>query len=188
MDDKETFLSRWSRRKLEANENPPALAPTELPAAGLAVPTAPPASAAEPAAPASPQGRSAEYRKFFDPQVDERLRQTALRGLFSDPHFNVMDGLDTYIDDYSLADPIPAAMLRQLNQAKNLFLFEDEEKTADGAIGPAAAGDTAVAAPAAPVDTSVLPEPSSAAGSDQNADVAAATAAVAAPVDGSRNN
>ena len=30
-----------------------------------------------------------------------------MKKLFSDPHFNVMDGLDTYIDDYGKPDPIP---------------------------------------------------------------------------------
>lgn len=131
VDDKEPFLSRWSRRKLEVKEHPPA----DLPAAELpaAAPAALPAAATEPMAPESPQGASSEYREFFDPRVDEMLRRTALKKLFSDPHFNVMDGLDTYIDDYSKPDPIPEAMLRQLNQAKELFLFDDEKKTAEGA-------------------------------------------------------
>ena len=40
-----------------------------------------------------------------------------MKKLFSDPHFNVMDGLDTYIDDYGKPDPIPLSMLRRMNQA-----------------------------------------------------------------------
>ena len=40
----------------------------------------------------------------------------ALKKLFSDPHFNVMDGLDTYIDDYGKPDPIPPSMLRAHSQ------------------------------------------------------------------------
>jgi hypothetical protein len=35
-----------------------------------------------------------------------------------------MDGLDIYIDDYSIADPIPPEMLAQMNQARGL-LFDD---------------------------------------------------------------
>ena len=187
MDDKEPFLSRWSRRKLEAKENTPAaLAPAELPAAAPAAPPVPAVPAAEPATPGSPQGGSAEYRQFFDPQVDEKLRQTALRSLFSDPHFNVMDGLDTYIDDYSLADPIPAAMLRQLNQAKELFLFDDEKKTVESEGGPAAPAGTA-ATPVAAADMTALPEPSPASASDEDVEVATGAAA-AAPAEGSRNN
>ena len=40
-----------------------------------------------------------------------------MKKLFSDPHFNVMDGLDTYIDDYGKPDPIPLSMLRRMNQS-----------------------------------------------------------------------
>jgi hypothetical protein len=174
VDDKEPFLSRWSRRKLEAKENSPAV-PPEQPAA---VPAALPEPGDEPRAPESPQARSAEYREFFDPQVDEKLRQTALKGLFRDPHFNVMDGLDTYIDDYSLADPIPDAMLRQLNQAKELFLF-DEEKTATGAAGGAVeAGDAAATAALDAGDEAAIPVSPPASAPDAGADVA--TGAVAA--------
>jgi hypothetical protein len=140
VDDEEHFLSRWSRRKLEAKQAAPAVLPAaELPAAE------PAAAAARATEPEVPQGISAEYRKFFDPKVDEKLRQAALRGLFSDPHFNVMDGLDTYIDDYSIPDPIPAAMLRQLHQGKALFLFDGEAKEGAAAAGGASAeeGETA---------------------------------------------
>ena len=49
-----------------------------------------------------------------------------MKKLFSDPHFNVMDGLDTYIDDYGKPDPIPLSMLRRMNQAAVLGLFDDE--------------------------------------------------------------
>ena len=171
MDDKEPFLSRWSRRKLEAKQEAPAgaLQAAELPAAAPAAPLTP---TTEPMAPGSPQGINSEYREFFDPRVDEKLRRTALKKLFSDPHFNAMDGLDTYIDDYSIADPIPEAMLRQLNQAKDLFLFEEENVVSESAgdEASAAAGGAAPAAPVAEADTTTLPEapPTSAtiAGSD----------------------
>ncbi len=152
VDDKERFLSRWSRRKLETKETQPAALPAaELPAAA---PAASPAPKTEPAAPASPQHMSSEYREFFDPKVDEKLRRMALRKLFSDPHFNVMDGLDTYIDDYAKPDPIPEAMLRQLNQAKALFLFDDEKKTAEGVGDETGAAEEPYPAP--PADMSVL--------------------------------
>ncbi|HEY5292284.1 MAG TPA: DUF3306 domain-containing protein [Burkholderiales bacterium] len=146
VDDKETFLSRWSRRKLDAKEDAPAGAPqaAELPAAA---PVAPLLPATEPPAPGTSEDISSEYREFFDPQVDEKLRRTALRKLFGDPHFNVMDGLDTYIDDYSKPDPIPEAMLRQLNQAKALFLFDDEEKEAAAAAELSAGEGETTAAP-----------------------------------------
>jgi hypothetical protein len=39
-----------------------------------------------------------------------------LRKLFSDPRFNVMDGLDVYIDDYTKPDPIPPSVIERLTQ------------------------------------------------------------------------
>jgi hypothetical protein len=59
-----------------------------------------------------------------------------MKKLFADPHFNVMDGLDIYIDDYSKSDPIPEAMLRAMTSSKFLKLFDEEEdadKTSDAA-------------------------------------------------------
>ena len=54
------------------------------------------------------------------------VKNAAMKKLFTDPHFNVMDRLDIYIDDYSLSDPIPESMLRQMASAKFLNLFDDE--------------------------------------------------------------
>jgi len=84
------------------------------------------------------QGLASEYRDFLHPEVDEKLRQVALKKLFHDPHFNVMDGLDTYIDDYSKPDPIPAAMLAGLKRANRLLFPEDaESKESRGESDPA---------------------------------------------------
>jgi hypothetical protein len=192
VDDKEPFLSRWSRRKLETQKDAPVEAPQ---AAGLpaAEPAAPRPPATEPHAPGAAAGVSPEYREFFDPQVEEKLRRTALKRLFGDPHFNVMDGLDTYIDDYSKPDPIPEAMLRQLNQAKDLFLFDDEKQVGDEkqaserGEGAAAAGGAAAASPVAGADTRTPPEPPPARASDEAAGGGTSDAA-GAPAAGSRND
>ena len=130
MDEKEPFLARWSRRKLETKEVDPAVGGSAAEPPPAVAPPADPgySPAAEQALTGTP-----EYREFFDPQVDEKLRRTALKKLFNEPRFNVMDGLDTYIDDYSKPDPIPDAMLRQLNQAKNLFLFDEEKQEGEAA-------------------------------------------------------
>jgi hypothetical protein len=66
------------------------------------------------------------------------VKNAAMKKLFSDPHFNVMDGLDVYIDDYSKPDPIPPEMLRNLASAKFLKLFDEEEKQGAGAEAEAA--------------------------------------------------
>ncbi len=140
MSDGESVFARWSRRKLEAKAEAAGVAPRE-PVSEQPAPQAPAAPAAAPVPQELEGGVTPEYREFFDPRVEETLRRSALRKLFSDPQFNVMDGLDTYIDDYSKPDPIPEAMLRRLNQAKELSLFDEEDK---------ASGETSAAAGDAP--------------------------------------
>ena len=162
MNDKENFVSRWSGRKLKANADAAtATAPAAPATLPPAAPAAQPAAAPQRSVPDSPDdGIGPEYREFFDPRVDEKLRRTALRKLFGDPHFNVMDGLDTYIDDYSKSDPIPEAMLRQLNQAKNLFLFDAERKKEGGSDeASAAAAEAGTALPGTVADASAAAEP-----------------------------
>jgi hypothetical protein len=140
----EGFLSRWSRRKaqlrtgVEAEPAPAAAAVVATPSTP-APPVAPLASDLEPplAAEAPPLPtmddvaaltRESDYARFVMPGVDDGVKSAAMKKLFSDPHFNVMDGLDTYIDDYNKPDPIPLAMLRQMNQSKFLGLFDDEQR------------------------------------------------------------
>ena len=116
---REGFLSRWSRVKTEAREieaAPPVPAPAQ-PAADEEPPELPPIEELT---------LDSDFSGFFHPKVDEDLRRSALRKLFSDPHFNVMDGLDTYIDDYSKTEPIPAAMLAGLKQAQRIFAWAAE--------------------------------------------------------------
>jgi hypothetical protein len=107
-EDKEKFLSRWSRVKRETREQPPA----KTAAAAGPPPELPPLDALD---------FNSNLKDFFHPEVDEKLRRAALKKLLSDPRFNVMDGLDVYIDDYGKADPIPPEMLQQLVQAQNIF-------------------------------------------------------------------
>ncbi len=71
--------------------------------------------------------------------VGPEVRNAAMKKLFADPHFNIMDGLDIYIDDYSKPDPIPESMLRQMTSSKFLKLFDTEEDEADAQKAPAAA-------------------------------------------------
>jgi hypothetical protein len=139
-------LRRWSRRKLAAaREAPSTTRPpvTGAPpadaarsdAAGAGEPPAantvpgptgipahqPPGAAAEPLAPVESLSFESDFRPYLQPKVDESLRRQALRRLFEDPHFNVMDGLDIYVGDYSQPDPIPPEMLRQIVHARALL-------------------------------------------------------------------
>ncbi|NSX12866.1 DUF3306 domain-containing protein [Cupriavidus taiwanensis] len=135
-----SFLSRWSRRKAAVREG--VAVPAEPPQPAEAEPGTVPATAeAAPEAPQTPPPTLAdvaalrpgdEIARFVARGVDESVKRAALKTLFADPHFNVMDGLDIYIDDYSKPDPIPPEILRQLRQAETLGLFEptDEERAA----------------------------------------------------------
>jgi hypothetical protein len=56
-----------------------------------------------------------DFTPFMQAKVPEALRRQALKALFKDAHFNTMDGLDTYIDDYTQFEPISAADLEKLS-------------------------------------------------------------------------
>ena len=142
------FLGRWARRKEEARQgkvlDEPAVAPVPAPAAPLApvAPTqaepiaqAPLPDADPPKAPTLDDARlltrDSDFKPFMAGNVSPEVRNAAMKKLFADPHFNVMDGLDTYIDDYSKFEPIPESMLRQMASAKFLKLFDDEDEDAE---------------------------------------------------------
>jgi hypothetical protein len=154
------FLSRWSRRKVlvrqgdvPADPVPPlaVVAPVQpLADAGTAVAAVAATAAAEaapqpPAEPTPPAptladvaalGRDSDYTRFVAPGVDTGVKNAALKKLFTDPHFNVMDGLDTYIDDYGIPDPLPAGMLQQMAQSQFLGLFTETPPDAATARPP----------------------------------------------------
>jgi hypothetical protein len=68
--------------------------------------------------------------------VDPEVRNAAFKKLFhSDPHFNVMDGLDVYIDDYNTPNPLPVAVMKTLVQARALGLIDDELKEQEPPAG-----------------------------------------------------
>jgi hypothetical protein len=110
-------LSRWSRRKLAAAAEAPApateSAPAVVPAPAHGV-SGPPAPAELP--PVESLTFDSDFTAFLRPGVDEKVKRAALKQLLHDPRFNIMDGLDTYIDDYTKADPIPPDILADLMQ------------------------------------------------------------------------
>ena len=175
----ENFFGRWSRRKQEAREEvspPPAVqevqevdgaaaaridAAASLPAA--AHPEAGPPSEAQAEIPpptlADAQALTPEsdFRPFVARNVAPEVKNTAFRKLFADPQFNVMDGMDTYVDDYSQSTPIPDSVLRQMASAKFLRLFEHEEE-AEVQQAPAVPAETPQAAAPPDVAQSEPPE------------------------------
>lgn len=167
------FLGRWSRRKQEVREGKPVQdpappvpqapvpagvnAPAPLAAQPIAAPV-PPEPAAAPL-PTLQDARSlsidSDFKPFASRAVAPEVRNAAMKKLFTDPHFNVMDGLDIYIDDYGRPDPLPAAMLRQMAQSKFLGLFDDDPEKA-AAPGATASGRSP--APLADAAAGALPD------------------------------
>jgi hypothetical protein len=70
-----------------------------------------------------------DYSRFAARNVAPEVKNAALRKLFSDPRYNLMDGLDVYVGDYSQPDPIAPELLRQLAGAQFLGLFDEHERT-----------------------------------------------------------
>jgi hypothetical protein len=142
-------LARWSRRKLASALDPPtpsAAAAATAPSAATAAAAPPSAAAAVPAAPLPPIESltfDSDFAAFLKPGVDPMVKREALKKLFRDPRFNVMDGLDTYIDDYTKADPIPEDMLADL-----LERFDRSCATAEGDDTDAARAEAAAVADA----------------------------------------
>ena len=103
-----------------------------------------------------------DYANFMARDVAPDVKNAAMKKLFSDPHFNVMDRMDVYIDDYSQPDPLPAAMLRQMASAKFLNLFEEESETTTAfhTGDPFSAQGTQVVAQSFPAENNSNSEPS----------------------------
>jgi hypothetical protein len=152
-----TFLHRWSRRKHEAarNEKAPVEA-SPVPAAAAAAVVAPSAAPPAPAPvdlplpPVESLSLASDFKPFLAGTVNETVKRAALRKLFSDPHFNAMDGLDIYIDDYSQPSPMSEGLLDKLADVYKTL----EEKEAASEV---AAPETTIAAADPPAEPAQEP-------------------------------
>lgn len=142
------FMGRWSQRKQALREGRPLEEPVRVMPAAMPTPvpaTVPTSSvpAAEHMTPASePEATpppptmedvatltpTSDFSAYTGANVTPEVSNAAMKKLFADPHYNVMDGLDIYIDDYSKPDPIPLSMLKKLASAQFLNLFDDEKE------------------------------------------------------------
>lgn len=135
----ESFFSRWSRQKRAVTESPatpPQQAADAVPSTAPAVDLPKPATGQPPVEAPLPTLEDAQaltpgsdFQPFMQRGVGTEVRNAAMKKLFADPHFNVMDGLDIYIDDYNRPDPMPAGMLRQMASAQFLGLVPPEAPT-----------------------------------------------------------
>jgi hypothetical protein len=154
----EGFLRRWARRKTETKAG---IEPAPEPASEIVlessiarVPVAEAAPAPVQPMPVQPTPvqptpvqpivlptmddvaqltPESDFSAFVARGVDQAVRRSALKKLFADPHFNVMDKLDMYMDDYNVASPMPAEMLASLKHSKSFFdqAAEDARKRAE---------------------------------------------------------
>jgi hypothetical protein len=111
-EEKEAFLSRWSRLKRE--EPIEKKAEPEKPAPAL-----PPVESLTP---------ESDYTGFMHPKVKDDLRRLALKKLFGDPHFNVADPFEPFSGDWTGGEPITPELLATLNQARTVLFSEQEKK------------------------------------------------------------
>lgn len=147
----DNFLSRWSKRKLEVREQEKlaealpqqpsidearlAALPEDDVAAGrdtlqdatqpeLPLPTEADLLAVE---------QGGDIKAFMASKVSTELRNKAFKALFSRPEFNVMDGLDIYIDDYNKFTPLSQEDIAKMTLSKQLLSRPDLEvlKTED---------------------------------------------------------
>ena len=138
------FFSRWSQRKqavklgLAEEEKPQTKnsEPVQSKAAPLATPHQDVAdNKAEPVklptlADVEQLTPQSDFSSFMSQGVTPEVRNAAMKKLFTDPHYNVMDGLDIYIGDYNTPDPMPAGMLAKMVGAQFLGLVKAPEDVA----------------------------------------------------------
>jgi hypothetical protein len=160
-------LRRWSQLKHETARGERQDAPSGEPGATAlpgnppgGVTQTPPAATPSPLPPVETLTFESDFSAFMQPKVEEATRRAALKKLFGAPSFNVMDGLDIYVGDYTQADPMPAGMLEKL--AGVYGILDAPEHAADGAAP--VPGGAALPAPAAA--TEVHPAPPDHAGAD----------------------
>lgn len=166
----ESFLSRWSKKKATADapEITPKIAPEIAPPASqnpkqdagfepVSVDYAVPAETENAPLPTIESlTAESDFSPFMRQDVTPELRNQAMKKLFTDPHYNVMDRLDTYIDDYGNAEPIPESMLRMMAQSVTLGLFDHEKE--DKKIAVASAPVVAPSVEATPALENAAPD------------------------------
>ncbi len=172
----EHFFSRWSQRKQAVAKGLPVAEPA-APTGSAGLPGVPGSSeqgqrtqaAPQALAPDQREARSSaaaaeplpsledaraltpasDFQPFMRPGVTADVRNVAMKKLFTDPHFNVMDGLDIYIGDYNTPDPMPAGMLQKMVGAQLLGLWDKPAEPTAQAEADAAPSENPEQSPAA---------------------------------------
>ena len=114
-EEKEAFLSRWSRLKREAPAEKKEVEADPAPAL-------PPVETLTPAS---------DFTGFMGPKVEDKLRRIALKKLFSDPHFSTPDPFEPFSGDWTVGEPIAGELLAKLNQTRSVLLSRTEREEQD---------------------------------------------------------
>lgn len=139
--EQEAVLSRWSRRKLQTEEESKR-EDTILEAAeatddqanlqALEVDEAPPVLTDDDMPPIESLHEDSDFSMFMSSGVSDKLRNMALRKMFHAPVFNIRDGLDEYDDDFTsfepLGDIVTSDMKHQIEMLEKKQLEEAELK------------------------------------------------------------
>lgn len=139
-------------RRTDGPDDAPATPPADAQPATATAPAAPLPTLAD----VAKLQADSDFSPFMSQGVPSAVKNAAMKKLFANPHFNVMDGLDTYIDDYSIPSPLSEQDLKKMVAAQFIKLVEEEQPpAAPSPVLPASASPPVPTdVPTAPVDAS----------------------------------
>lgn len=160
--DKEVFLSRWSRLKTEKREAPKepdrgsdASGPGSEGAGRASGADALPAAVLPPVEKLTPES---DFAPFMQSRVGDALRRAALKKLFSDPHFNVPDPNEAYSGDWTDGGTLGSEILAKLDRARAQLSGGKEAAPAGAPDETRAAGEEAPQAQESNPQNAVKPQ------------------------------
>jgi hypothetical protein len=143
-DNKESALSRWSRRKLEADQLAPAVEESVQLDTEAGLTTVDQVAADAETKPVLTDAdmpdiesldEDSDFSGFMSAGVSDKLRNLALRKLFKAPVFNIRDGLDEYDEDYTyfekLGDIVTCDMKHQIEMQEQKLREAQEAEAAE---------------------------------------------------------
>lgn len=182
-DSKESVLSRWSRRKLEADQLAPAnddpvsqngQSEASLSATQAADEAEKPLLTDADMPDIESLDEDSDFSGFMSAGVSDELRNLALRKLFKAPGFNIRDGLDEYDEDYTyfekLGDIVTCDMKHQIEMKEKKLR---EEQALEAANADNDEIDEAAEIDAEDLATQAAAEDESETESDEQAEVVA---------------
>jgi len=141
----ESFLQRWSQRKLDASisTEKEQVEVLQLDANNDDLSSEPPQLELtdEDMPPLETLDENSDYSVFFSPKVSETLRQQALHKLFHFERFNVLDGLNDYDDDYTQFEKLGSIVTHEMKRLLN----SEIEKLKDDPLSDEIADDKTLA-------------------------------------------